>query len=664
MNMIGAAPSPASDLSSLRADFPILGQQIRGKPFVYLDSAASAQKPRAVIDAMVGAMETQYANIHRGVHWMSERTTETYEATRDAVARLLHAREREEVVFVRNSTEAINLVAHSYGRGILRPGQAVVISAMEHHSNLVPWQMLRDDGRGIELRIAPVTRAGELDMAAYEALLADGKVGLVAITHMSNVLGTYTPAERIVQLAHAAGAKVMLDGSQAIVHRRVDVQALDCDFYAFTGHKLYGPTGIGVLWARREILEAMPPFMGGGDMIASVGFDHSTWARVPHKFEAGTPAILEAIGLRAAIEYVEAIGYDRIAAHEVRLTEHALSRLSRIEGLEVIGAAQDRGGVVSFTMAGAHPHSGDADLAHALDAERIDVRILLVDQDRLERGHVGVHRHVVFAEVGVHGPPGARIHDGLFVQREADAPDHPAVILARHQPRIDDAPGREGADEPRAADLPEVGVDLHLGEDRAVGMRRIGVAARAGRALAAARDRRLPGAGEDLGVGFGAALVVAAKQPSAAGLDARIAGTDSGERWSSVASRASFATTSSPAACAALPAVAMWPEPPAMPPSGRSDDPIRNSTLSMSSPTPSAATWWIAVQAPWPMSIAPISTRAVPSARISALASAAKIRAGKVAVPMPQPTRNPSASRMRRGSRGRLAQPNRSAPLA
>jgi cysteine desulfurase/selenocysteine lyase len=357
------------DVARVRADFPILTQKIRGKPLVFLDSAASAMKPRAVIDAMSHAMETQYANVHRGLHWMSERTTEAYEGTRDLVAGLLNAREREEIVFTPNSTGAINLVAHSFGRGILKPGQAVLISAMEHHSNIVPWQMLRD-AHGIELRVAPVTDAGELDMAAYEALLADGKVGLVAITHMSNVLGTYTPAVRLAEMAHAAGAKILFDGSQAIVHRRVDVQALDADFYVFTGHKLYGPTGIGVLWARRELLEAMPPFFGGGDMISSVSFERSTWARVPHKFEAGTPAILEAIGLSAAIQYVEAVGYEAISAHEAALTDHALARLAPIEGLKVIGQAQDRGGVISFTMEGAHAH----DVATLLDRQGIAVR--------------------------------------------------------------------------------------------------------------------------------------------------------------------------------------------------------------------------------------------------------------------------------------------------
>ena len=357
------------NVDDIRRDFPILSQTIRGKPLIYLDSGASAQKPRAVIDAMVNAMETQYANVHRGLHWMSERTTDAYEATRDAAAKLMNAGDRAEIVFTRNSTEALNLVAHSYGRGILKPGQAVVISAMEHHSNIVPWQMLRD-AHGVELRVAPITDAGELDMTAFEALLEDGKVGLVSITHMSNVLGTVTPAERIVQIAHAHGAKAMFDGSQAIVHRPIDVQALGCDFYAWTGHKLYGPTGIGVLWARRELLEAMPPFLGGGDMISSVTFEKSTWAQVPHKFEAGTPAILEGIGLKAAIDYVLGIGYEALAAHELALTDHALARLGAIEGLKIYGRAQDRGGVISFMLDKAHAH----DVATLLDRQGIAVR--------------------------------------------------------------------------------------------------------------------------------------------------------------------------------------------------------------------------------------------------------------------------------------------------
>ena len=366
MNAI--APLRTPDLASLRADFPILRETVRGRPFVFLDSAASAQKPEPVIEAMVHAMRTQYANVHRGLHWMSERTTDAYEGVRDKVAALLNAPSRDEIVFTGSSTGAINLVANCYG-ALLKPGQAVLVSEMEHHANIVPWQMLRDRA-GIELRVAPVTEDGDLDLAAYEALLADGRVGLVAVTHMSNVLGTVTPAARIVALAHAAGARVMLDGSQAVVHRPVDVQALDADFYVFTGHKLYGPTGIGVLWARRALLEAMPPFLGGGDMIASVSFERSTWAEVPHKFEAGTPPIIEAIGLGAAIDYVAAVGMERAQAHDDVLTGHALARLARVPGLTVLGRPRERGGMVSFSLAGAHAH----DVATLLDQNGIAIR--------------------------------------------------------------------------------------------------------------------------------------------------------------------------------------------------------------------------------------------------------------------------------------------------
>ena len=369
MNAISRELAPAFDVEAIRAQFPILSETVRGKPLVFLDSAASAQKPRAVIDAMVRTMETQYANVHRGLHWMSERTSDAYEGVRDQVARLMNAPSREEIVFGKNATEMFNLVAHSYGRGVMRPDQLVVFSEMEHHANLIPWQMLRDAG-GPDFRVCPITDAGEIDMAALEALLAAGNVGLVAMTHMSNVLGTVTPAARIAALAHAYGAKALFDGSQATVHRRVDVQAIDADFYIWTGHKLYGPSGIGVMYAKRELLEAMPPFMGGGDMIGSVSFARSTWAEIPHKFEAGTPMIVEAIGLGAAIEWVEGIGFDAMMAHEARLTEHAVARLSAIPGLRLLGAAQDRGGVFSFTMEGAHAH----DIATLLDRQGIAVR--------------------------------------------------------------------------------------------------------------------------------------------------------------------------------------------------------------------------------------------------------------------------------------------------
>ncbi len=362
------AAAPRFDVEAIRAQFPILAETVRGRPLVFLDSAASAQKPRAVIEAMAGTMEHAYANVHRGLHWMSERATEAYEACRDAARALMNAPEREEIVITRNSTEALNLVAHSYG-ALLKVGDAVLISAMEHHSNIVPWQMLRARA-GIELRVAPITDAGELDWPAFEALLEDGRVKLVAITHMSNVLGTVTPAARIVAAARAAGAKVLLDGSQAIVHRPVDVQALDVDFYAWTGHKLYGPTAIGILYGRRALLEAMPPFLGGGDMISSVSFAESRWAAVPHKFEAGTPPILEGIGLKAAIDWFAALDHEAMAAHERALTDHALVRLAAIKGVRVLGQAQDRGGVVAFTLAGAHAH----DVATLLDRQGVAVR--------------------------------------------------------------------------------------------------------------------------------------------------------------------------------------------------------------------------------------------------------------------------------------------------
>src|SRR3984957_8985432 len=367
--MSALAETPVFDLAEIRKDFPILSQQVHGKRLVFLDSAASAQKPRVVIDAMVHVMEAQYANVHRGLHWMSERTSDAYEAVRDKTAAFLNAASREEIVFTRNATESINLVAYTYGRTALQPGDAIVVSEMEHHANLVPWQMLRD-AHGIELRIAKITDSGELNFESLEAQFADGKVKLLAVTHMSNVLGTYTPAERLAAFAHARGAKILLDGSQAGVHRRVDVQALDADFYVFSGHKLYGPSGIGVLYAKRELLDAMPPFLGGGDMIASVSYERSTWAKPPHRFEAGTPAIIETIGLGAAIDYVDSIGFDAISAHERDLTEHALNILSAIEGLKVLGTAQDRGGVISFIMEGAHAH----DIATLLDRQGLAVR--------------------------------------------------------------------------------------------------------------------------------------------------------------------------------------------------------------------------------------------------------------------------------------------------
>ena len=357
------------DVQRIRQDFPILSQPQHGKPLVFLDSGASAQKPRAVIEAMTRCMETAYANVHRGAYRLSEVATNAYEAARGAVARFINAPDVREVVFTRNSTEAINLVAHSWGRGVMRPDQAVLISELEHHANIVPWQMLRDE-RGNPLRVCRVTDSGELDMEDLAAKLADGKVGLVALAHMSNVLGTVTPVERVVAMAHAHGAKVLLDGSQAVVHRRVDVQAIGCDFYCFTGHKLYGPTGIGVLWGKLEHLDRMPPFLGGGDMIESVSFEKSTWAKPPARFEAGTPAIIEAVGLHAAIDYVAAIGMPAIEAHERALVDHAMRKLSDVPGLTLLGRAQDRGGVFAFALDNAHPH----DLSTLLDRAGICIR--------------------------------------------------------------------------------------------------------------------------------------------------------------------------------------------------------------------------------------------------------------------------------------------------
>jgi cysteine desulfurase/selenocysteine lyase len=350
------------DLARVRADFPILAQTIRGKPLTFLDSGASAQKPRAVIAAMVGMMETAYANVHRGAYRMSEQATEAYEAARGAVQRFLNAAEAREIIFTKSSTEAMNLVAHGFGRGVMRAGEAVLITEMEHHANIVPWQMLRDE-RGIELRVARITDSGELDLEDVAAKLADGRVRLVAVTHMSNVLGTVTPAERLAAMAHAAGARILFDGSQAAVHRPVDVQAIDADFYAFTGHKLYGPTGIGVLYGKAAALEAMQPFLGGGDMIAEVTFERSRWAGIPAKFEAGTPPIIEAIGLHAAIDYVTALGWTAIEAHERALVDRAMAGLAQVPGLTLLGAAQDRGGVFAFAIDTAHAH----DIATYLD---------------------------------------------------------------------------------------------------------------------------------------------------------------------------------------------------------------------------------------------------------------------------------------------------------
>ncbi len=356
------------DVDRVRADFPILAREVHGRRLVFLDSAASAQKPRQVIDAVRSVYESEYANVHRGVYFLSERCTARYEGARETVRRFLNAAHRHEIIFTRSATEAINLVAATYGRRFLEAGDAVVVSTMEHHSNIVPWQMLRDE-KGLELKVAPISDDGELLMDEFAKLLGP-RTKLVAVTHTSNVLGTVTPAKEIVRLAHDAGAKVLFDGAQAAVHRRVDVQDLDCDFYTFTGHKLYGPSGIGVLYAKAELLEAMPPYQGGGDMIADVSFERSTWAKPPHKFEAGTPAIAQAIGLAAAIDYVEAIGIERIAEHERDLLNYATQRLSAVAGLKVFGTAPNKASVISFTLDGAHPH----DIGTVVDRAGVAIR--------------------------------------------------------------------------------------------------------------------------------------------------------------------------------------------------------------------------------------------------------------------------------------------------
>ena len=353
---------------NVRARFPILSETAHGRPLVFLDSAASAQKPECVIDAMSEAARHCYANIHRGLYDMSDRTTQAYEAVRDDVARFLNAVDRREIVFTKNSTEGFNLLAHSLGSQ-LKPGQAVLISALEHHANIVPWLMLRDR-LGIELRVAPINEAGDIDLAAYEELLSDGCVALVSVTHMSNVLGTITPVTKLAELAHQYGAKIIVDGSQSIVHRKVDVQALGADFFLFTGHKLYGPTGVGILWGKLPLLEDMPPFLGGGDMIRSVSFEKATWADAPHKFEAGTPAILEVLGLGAAIRFVESLGAEAIEAHERDLIAYAQKVLEKTDGVRIMGNPVERGGVFSLQVEGAHPH----DLAVLLDQQGIAIR--------------------------------------------------------------------------------------------------------------------------------------------------------------------------------------------------------------------------------------------------------------------------------------------------
>lgn len=362
-----AVPAAGLDVIRLRQDFPILRQTVNGKPLVYLDNAATSQKPQSVIDCEAHYYAALNANIHRGVHTLSQLATDAYEAARDTVQGLINAARREEIVFVRGTTEAINLVAASYGQR-LRPGDEILISAMEHHSNIVPWQ-LACERTGAILRVAPINDAGELLLDAFERLLGP-RSRLVAVTHLSNALGTVNPVRYLIELAHARGIPVLVDGAQAVPHLNVDVQALDCDFYAFSGHKLYGPTGIGVLYGKAALLDVMPPYQGGGDMIREVTFRKTTYNELPFKFEAGTPNIAGVIGLGAAIGYVSAIGLDAIAAHEQALLAYATGQAAQIAGLRIIGTAADKASILSFVLDGVHPH----DAGTILDLEGVAVR--------------------------------------------------------------------------------------------------------------------------------------------------------------------------------------------------------------------------------------------------------------------------------------------------
>jgi cysteine desulfurase/selenocysteine lyase len=363
-----AGGSPVLDVARVRADFPILARQVRGRPLTYLDNAATTQKPQAVIDAIARYYVEYNANVHRGVHLLSELASEAYENARGTIARYFNAASPRQIVFTRNATESINLVAHAFGRTRVGAGDDVLISAMEHHSNIVPWQMLCEE-RGARLRVAPIDDRGELELDTFGSLLNE-RTKIVAVTHMSNALGTVNPVEDIVRLAHRHGVPVLLDGSQAAYHMPVDVQALDCDFYVATGHKLYGPTGIGVLYGKESLLESMPPFLGGGDMISTVTFEKSTWAELPHKFEAGTPDICGAIALGVAIDYIQSMGLLRIAAHEQSLLEYGTAQLESIEGLRLIGTARHKASILSFVLEGIHPH----DIGTIVDREGVAVR--------------------------------------------------------------------------------------------------------------------------------------------------------------------------------------------------------------------------------------------------------------------------------------------------
>lgn len=355
-------------VEKIRADFPILAEKIRNKPLVYLDNAATCQKPQAVIDSIVHLYSHDYANVHRGVHTLSIRSSEKFEGARTKVKDFINAVSDKEIIFVRGATEAINLVAQTYGKANIKAGDEILITAMEHHSNIVPWQMLCEQ-TGAILKVAPINLQGELIYAEFEKLLSD-KTKLVSVAHMSNALGTINPVEQIIAAAHAKGIPVLLDGAQAIPHMVVDVQNLDCDFYVFSGHKLYGPAGVGVLYGKQALLEAMPPYQGGGDMIRKVTFEETEYNTLPYKFEAGTPSIADVVGLGAAIDYINAIGMDKIAAYEAELLNYATEKAKQIKGLRIIGEAEHKGAILSFVLDRIHPH----DIGTMLDSLGIAIR--------------------------------------------------------------------------------------------------------------------------------------------------------------------------------------------------------------------------------------------------------------------------------------------------
>ncbi len=411
MNAIAQGTDMTIEMAARVADFPILGRPVHGRRLVYLDNGATTQKPQAVIDAEARFYSESNANIHRGVHWLSQHSTDLYDQGRERVRQLLNAAQVEEIVFTRGTTEAINLVAASWGRANLNEGDEILLSGMEHHSNIVPWQFVAQQ-TGAVIKVVPVTDDGELDMGAFSQLLNE-RTRFVGMCHVSNALGTVNPVEEIVRQAHAVGAVVLLDGAQAVAHQRVDVQALGCDFYVFSGHKLYGPTGIGALYGRRELLDAMPPWQGGGDMIHTVSFERSTYAPTPQKFEAGTPNIAGVVGLKAAIAYVQEVGLEAIAAHEDTLLQYATEQLAGIPGLRFIGQARQRAAIASFVMEGIHPH----DLGTILDMEGVAIRA----------GH-----HCTMPLMTRFGLPGtARASFALYNTRE----DVDALVAGLHKAR-------------------------------------------------------------------------------------------------------------------------------------------------------------------------------------------------------------------------------------